>query len=158
VARQRGKITVVDSHGDLFRFRGITAATPNQPEAAATLGANLDDEADLDGGGTRLLEGLDERGVLITRGREGIALYERDAAPYKLPVAIDGESSVVDPAGAGDSVAAVFTLALAAGASMRQGAYLGNVVGGEVVRRFGTAALSQSELVAALRATQLPPP
>jgi rfaE bifunctional protein kinase chain/domain len=158
VARQRGINIVVDSHADLFRFRGVTAATPNQPEVEATLGETLDDEDRLDCGGARLREGMDAGGVLITRGREGVALYERDRPPYKLPVAMDGDSSVVDPTGAGDSVAAVFTLALAAGATMRQGAYLGNVIGGEAVRRFGTAALTQAELLAALRVTRLPPP
>ena len=157
-ARSRGLPIVVDSHGDLFRFRGITAATPNQPEAAATLGCDLVREDELDHGGALLLEGMDARAVLITRGSEGIALYEPRSEPYRLPVALDTGSVVIDPNGAGDTVAAIFTLVIASGGTMRQGAYLGNVAGGEVVRRLGPAALTQTELVSALRASPLPSP
>jgi rfaE bifunctional protein kinase chain/domain len=156
-ARERGIAIVVDSHGDLLRFQGVTAATPNQPEAEATLGEPLEDEASLDRGGARLLERMGAGGVLITRGSEGVALYERGRDPYRLPVAQDG-GFVVDPNGAGDTVAAVFTLALLAGGSMRQGAYMGNVAGGEVVRRLGAAALTPEELRAGLRGSRLPAP
>jgi rfaE bifunctional protein kinase chain/domain len=157
-ARRRGIDVVVDSHGDLFRFRGITAATPNQPEAAGTLRTEVRTEADLDAAGRALLEGMDAAGILITRGSEGIALYERGSQPYRLPVALASDSQVVDPTGAGDTVAAVFTLAVSVGAGMRTAAYLGNVAGGEVVRRLGAATLTRQELGAALRRTQLPPP
>jgi rfaE bifunctional protein kinase chain/domain len=157
-ARRRGVSVVVDSHGDLFRFRGITAATPNQPEAASTLRTTIRSEEDLDSAGEALLTGMDACGILITRGSEGIALYERDAAPYRLPVSIANDSEVVDPNGAGDTVAAVFTLALTGGAGMRTSAYLGNVAGGEVVRRLGAATLTRRELAAAVRRTHLTPP
>ena len=153
-ARKRGVIVTVDSHGDLFRFRGVTAATPNQPEAESTLGRPLRDSEALIEGGQALLDGMEAEGVLITRGSEGIALFQRGVEPYMLPISSD-EPEVVDPTGAGDTVSAVFTLAIAAGASMRTAAFLSNVAGGEVVRRVGAAALSIDELRAAVERTHL---
>jgi bifunctional ADP-heptose synthase (sugar kinase/adenylyltransferase) len=101
---------------------------------------------------------MDARAVLITRGSEGLALFERDRPTYILPKAVGDDSEVVDPAGAGDTVAAVFTLAIASGAPMRLAAYLADVAGGEAVRRLGTAALSRDDLTAALRRTHLAVP
>lgn len=154
-ARRRGVAVIVDSHGDLFRFKGVTAATPNQPEAALTLRQDIVTDQDLDDAGERLLAGMEAQAVLITRGSEGIALYERGREPYRLAIALADQADVVDPTGAGDTVAAVFTLAVCSGASMRQAAYLGNVAGGEVVRRLGAATLTRDELLAALTATNL---
>ncbi|MGI8826242.1 MAG: bifunctional heptose 7-phosphate kinase/heptose 1-phosphate adenyltransferase [Chloroflexota bacterium] len=158
VARRKGLTVTVDAHGDLLRFRGVTAATPNQPEAELTLGVRIMDDADLRDAGEELLRTMDARGVLITRGSEGIALFERDREPYILPISITDDSEVVDPTGAGDTVAAVFTLAIASGAPMRLAAYLGNVAGGEIVRRLGAAALTRQDLAAAMSRTHLAAP
>jgi rfaE bifunctional protein kinase chain/domain len=157
-ARKRDLKVIVDSHGDLFRFKGVTAATPNQPEAEGTLHRAIRSEADLEAAGAALLEGMGAEGVLVTRGSEGIALFERGRPVYKLPVSVADDHEVVDPNGAGDTVAAVFTLAISSGAGMRLAAYVGNVAGGEVVRRVGAATLTARELAAALRRTQLRPP
>lgn len=157
-AARNGKIVTVDSHGDLFRFHGVTAATPNQPEAEGTVGFPIASEEDLRRAGAQLLEGMDARGVLVTRGSEGIALFERGQEPYLLPISTPDSPEVVDPSGAGDTVSAVFTLAFAGGAGMRYGAFLANVAGGEVVRYAGTVGLTQSQLRAALRKTRLEPP
>jgi rfaE bifunctional protein kinase chain/domain len=156
-ARRRNLTVIVDSHADLFRFKGVTAATPNQPEAEGTLHREFRSERDLDEGGKALVEGMEAEGVLITRGSEGIALFERDRPPYRLPISIEPDS-VVDPTGAGDTVAAVFTLALASGAGMREAAYMGNIGGGEVVRKLGAAALTPGEMREALARTRLAPP
>jgi rfaE bifunctional protein kinase chain/domain len=157
-ARKRNLTVTVDSHGDLFRFKGVTAATPNQPEAEATLHTAIRDECDLEAAGRALVEGMDAQGVLITRGSEGLALFERDRPAYKLPVSVADDSEVVDPTGAGDTVAATFTLAIASGATMREAAYLSDIAGGEVVRKLGAATLTKKELAAALRRTRLPAP
>lgn len=157
-ARRHGLVVTVDSHGDLFRFRGVTAATPNQPEAESTLGRPLRTWDDLARGGEELLVGMEARGILITRGSEGLVLFEAGREPYTLPVSLKREAEVVDPTGAGDTVAATFTLALAAGASMRGAAFLANVAGGEVVRRVGAATLAPEELRQAVTATHLEPP
>lgn len=157
-ARRQGVVVTVDSHGNLFRFRGVTAATPNQPEAESTLGRPLRTWEELVRGGEELLGGMEAEGVLITRGSEGLVLFEREREPYSLSVSNSQEAEVVDPTGAGDTVAATFTLALAAGGSMRVAAFLGNVAGGAVVRRVGAATISPEELREAVAATHLPPP
>jgi len=157
-AREHGLRVIVDSRGDLFRFKQVTAATPNQPEAESTLQRSIKDESDLDAAGAALLEGMEAEAVLLTRGSEGIALFERDRPPYKAPISIANDNEVVDPTGAGDTVAAVFTLAIASGATMRQAAYLGNVAGGEVVRRLGAATLTVQELAGGVQRTRLQPP
>jgi rfaE bifunctional protein kinase chain/domain len=153
-----GKIVTVDSHGDLFRFHDVTAATPNQPEAELTVGFSISSQEDLCRAGRKLLTGMDAKGVLITRGSEGIALFEHGRAPYLLPVATPDTSQVVDPNGAGDTVSAVFTLALAGGASMRLAAYMSDIAGGEVVRHAGPVGLTPAQLRSALRRTHLSPP
>lgn len=157
-ARRRGLTVTVDSHGDLLRFRGVTAVTPNQPEAEGTLHTHITDLASLEEAGKALLEGMEAQGVLITRGSEGVALFERGNPPYVLPVSGDDGTQIVDPTGAGDTVAAVFTLALASGAPMRLGAFLGNLAGGEVVRKLGAATLTPRELLQAVQRTRLTPP
>lgn len=157
-ARRRNLTVTVDSHGDLFRFKGVTAATPNQPEAEATLHAVIRDDAGLEAAGQRLVAGMEAQGVLVTRGSEGVALFERGQPSYKLPISVADDSEVVDPTGAGDTVAATFTLAITSGASMRQAAYLGNIAGGEVVRKLGAATLTRKELASAVRRTRLPAP
>jgi rfaE bifunctional protein kinase chain/domain len=157
-AASSGIVVTVDSHGDLFRFHGVTAATPNQPEAEATVGFPISSEEDLCRAGERLLGGMEARGVLITRGSEGIALFERSREPYLLPVSTAHPLEVVDPNGAGDTVSAVFTLALAGRSDMREAAFLANVAGGEVVRHAGPVALTPAQLKAALRRTRLQGP
>lgn len=157
-AHQHGIPVIVDSHGDLFRFKGVTAATPNQPEAEATLHTTISDDADLEAAGAAILAGMEAEGIMITRGSEGIALFERERPAYTLPIAMRSESEVVDPTGAGDTVAAVFTLAVSSGASMRTAAYLGNVAGAEVVRKLGAATVTRDELSAAATRCHLPAP
>ncbi len=149
-ARELGKVVVVDSHGDLTRFQGATALTPNQPEAEATLGQRISDQASLERAGRELVDRTHAQGVLITRGSEGMSLFERGEAPLHLPAS--NHTEVFDPTGAGDTVAATFTLALTAGASMADAALLSNIAAGLVVRRLGCATNTPEELIAAVRA------
>jgi rfaE bifunctional protein kinase chain/domain len=144
-AIERGAVITVDSHGDLFRFHGVTAATPNQPEVESTVGHSLRSEDDLDSAARELLDRLGAASILVTRGSEGIALYEPGKPPRRFP-AVQSETQVVDPTGAGDTVAAVFTLAIAAGAAPIDAAALANVAGGIVVRRLGAATVGRKEL------------
>ena len=154
-ARQARLTVTVDSHGDLFRFKGVTAATPNQPEAESTLRTMIRSDEELESAGRALLEGMEAQGILITRGSQGVALFEQGKPVYRLPIALADESHVVDPTGAGDTVTAVFTLATASGAPMPFAAYLANVAGGEVVCRTGPATLTPQQLAAAARRTHL---
>ena len=150
LAREAGKIIIVDAHGDLDRFQGVTALTPNQPEAEATLGRRIHDRADLDSAGRELLERTHAQGLLITRGSEGMSLFERDQSPLHLPAFYQGE--VADPTGAGDTVAATFTLALTAGATQAESSLLANIAAGLVIQRLGNATNTPDELIAAVRA------
>lgn len=151
VARELNKVIVVDSHGSLFRFRGVTALTPNQPEAELTLGMTIRSQADLNEAGQRLLDGSHAQGVLITRGSEGMSLFEVGKSPLHLPLhRLPYSSEVVDTNGAGDTVAAAFTLALTAGASMVEAAYMANAAAALVVRRLGCASTTPEELMGAI--------
>lgn len=155
LARQAGAIVVADAHSDLLRFKGVTALTPNQPEAEATLGRSITSPAELDRAGADLLAGSEAEAVLMTRGREGMALYTHDSAPLHLPA--QPSSGVADPTGAGDTVAAVFTLGLAAGGSSREAAVLANLAAGVVVAKVGTATVSAGELLAVVDRWDSPP-
>ncbi len=147
LAHELKKVVVVDSHGSLFRFQGVTALTPNQPEAELTLGITITTEEELNEAGRRLLEGSQARGVLITRGSEGMSLFETGKAPLHIPIhRAEHSSEIVDTNGAGDTVAATFTLALTAGATMAEAAYLANAAAALVVRRLGCASNTPEEL------------
>jgi len=150
-ARDLNKVIVVDSHGSLFRFQGVTALTPNQPEAELTLKTTITTQAELEEAGQRLLHGSNARSVLITRGSEGMSLFEEGKPPTHFPIySLPNASEIVDTNGAGDTVAATFTLALTAGASMLEAAYLANAAAALVVRRLGAASNTVEELMSIL--------
>ncbi|CAA9249121.1 MAG: ADP-heptose synthase / D-glycero-beta-D-manno-heptose 7-phosphate kinase [uncultured Chloroflexi bacterium] len=146
-ALANGKTVTVDAHGDLFRFRGATLFTPNQPEAEATLGRRLGSRQELEAGGAELRERLGARAVLVTRGQEGMSLFQAGAGAVHVPA---HTAPAADPTGAGDTVAAAFTLAVCAGASLEDAALLANVAASVVVARVGTAVASDADLLAAL--------
>ncbi len=142
-----GKPVTLDSRYDLLTYPGVTAATPNEEEAAAAAGTSLwnGEEAKIGEVALTLQQGLDSEAVLITRGSRGMALLERDATePLLIPVY--GTDEVADVTGAGDTVIATFTLALAAQASFAEAAKLANYAGGIVVMKMGTATVSNEEL------------
>jgi rfaE bifunctional protein kinase chain/domain len=143
-ARGHGAVVAVDSRYDLPRFRGATAATPNEPEVEALAGAELGDERALEKAGRVVLERLDARYLLITRGSRGMALLEREGPVTFMP--IHGSDQIADVTGAGDTVISAFTVALAAGAGAVEAAWLANVAGGVVVMKRGTATVSPQEL------------
>ena len=143
-ARSKDVLIAVDSHGDLFRFRGATIATPNQPEAEATLGWQITDRQTLERAGRDLLDGMGATGILLTRGSEGMSLFERDEPAQHL--APSNLREVFDPTGAGDTTCAVFTLALLGGAPMIDAAMLSNLAAGEVVKKLGAATVTLEDL------------
>jgi len=150
-ARQLHKVVVADSHGSLFRFQGVTALTPNQPEAELALGMTISSQAELEEAGQRLLDGSHAQSVLITRGGEGMSLFEVNKPALHLPIhRLDHGIEVVDTNGAGDTVAATFTLALSAGASFAEAAYLANAAAALVVRRLGCASNTPEELMSTI--------
>lgn len=144
-ARRRRVPITVDSRHALTRFRGMTAVTPNEPEVEAALGITIGhDRKRLEAAGRTLLRRLQAQAVLITRGSDGMALFQPGLAPLHIP--IYGSDEVADVTGAGDTVIATFTLALASGATAEQAARLANYAGGIVVMKRGTATVSAAEL------------
>ena len=147
-AAQMGRTVTVDAHGNLDRFKGATLFTPNQPEAEATLGRALTSRDELERGGSELLARLGAHAVLVTRGQEGMSLFPAGEAPQHSGTF---ESNAVDPTGAGDTVAAAFTLAVVAGAALADAMTLANLAASIVVARVGTAVATADELRGAIR-------
>ena len=149
-ARRRRIPVTVDSRYGLLAFRGMTAVTPNEPEVEAALGIRIGhDRRRLAQAGRALLRKLGAKAVLITRGSDGMALFEPGREPLHVP--IHGTDEVADVTGAGDTVIATFTLALAAGATPAEASLLANYAGGIVVMKRGTATVSAEELRRAVR-------
>lgn len=148
LGRRRQVPVTVDSRYDLPRFKGATAATPNEPEVEALTGQELSDEPSVEKAGRAVLERLDARLLLLTRGSRGMALFEREGPVTFMP--IHGSDEIADVTGAGDTVISTFTVALSAGASPGEAAWLANVAGGVVVMKRGTATVTAQELAQSL--------
>jgi len=148
LARQTGAIVTVDSRYELPRFRGATAATPNEPEVESLTGMPVDDELTLEKASRQLLDRLETRYLLVTRGSRGLALTERDGEATLIPVF--GSDEIADVTGAGDTVISAFTVALAGSARPVEAAQLANIAGGIVVMKRGTATVDRRELLEAL--------
>jgi D-glycero-beta-D-manno-heptose-7-phosphate kinase len=142
---------LVDSRYALLRFRGMTTCTPNESEVEQLLGITIGENLRaLEKAGRELLSKTKAQAVLITRGSRGMALFERDRPTEHIP--ISGSDQIADVTGAGDTVIATMTLALAAGATFSEAAHLANYAGGIVVMKRGTATVSADELRHAVRA------
>jgi D-glycero-beta-D-manno-heptose-7-phosphate kinase len=141
---------LVDSRYALASFHGMTACTPNEAEVESLLGVRIGENLrTLEKAGRALLEETRSRAVLITRGSRGMALFEADRPTRHIP--IFGSDQIADVTGAGDTVIATMTLALAAGATFEEAARLANYAGGLVVMKRGTATVSADELRQAIR-------
>ncbi|HJZ11070.1 MAG TPA: PfkB family carbohydrate kinase [Acidobacteriota bacterium] len=146
--RRRQIPCFVDSRHNLGSYRGITAATPNEPEVESIIGKTLGADGLLQAG-NMLLDQLDSKAILITRGKSGMTLFTRNADPVSIP--IFGSSDIVDVTGAGDTVVGAFALAVCAGASFYDAARLANCAAGIVVMKRGAATVLPQELVDAIR-------
>jgi len=147
--RELGVPVVVDpKNGDYSQYRGATSLTPNQKEAAQACALVIGSDESLRRAGRTLLERTGAEAVLITRGEHGMALFQQDGAEHHLPTEA---TTVYDVTGAGDTVIAAYTTALAAGASFADAAFLSNHAAGIAVRELGTAAVTAGQLRRALR-------
>jgi rfaE bifunctional protein kinase chain/domain len=138
------KIVVADSRYANRDFSTITAITPNESEALAFGRDFLNGEDDIFTIGEQILEVLNLRGALVTRGNKGMILFERGRKPVEIPIV--GTEEIVDVSGAGDTVTATFALALSCGATFEQSANLANLAASVVVMKRGTATCSTAEL------------
>jgi len=144
--RKRRRVPVlIDSRYALTRYSRLTACTPNESEVEHALGVVIDDRPRvLERAGRTILERTRMDAVLITRGGRGMALFEPRKPTVHVP--IFGSDQIADVTGAGDTVMATMTLALAAGSTFEEAARLANYAGGLVVMKRGTATVTASEL------------
>jgi len=154
--QEKGKLEavpiVVDSRYRLMQYSGVTAATPNEPEVEEALGVRVgQDWNKVIAAGEQLMAGMKLQSLVITRGRDGMVAFDHKHKPVDIP--IFGSDQVADVTGAGDTVIAAFTAALAAGASTEEAAHLANYAGGIVVMKRGTATVSREELLHAIEQT-----
>ncbi|NJD05603.1 MAG: bifunctional D-glycero-beta-D-manno-heptose-7-phosphate kinase/D-glycero-beta-D-manno-heptose 1-phosphate adenylyltransferase HldE [Methylococcaceae bacterium] len=147
-AKFRGKTILVDPKGtDFDRYRYADLITPNLAEFEAVVGP-CRGEAEIEAAGARLIERLDLRALLVTRGEHGMTLLYRDGRSLHLPARA---KEVFDVTGAGDTVISTLATAMAAGVSLEDAVALANLAAGVVVGKLGTATVSSDELAAVLR-------
>jgi D-glycero-beta-D-manno-heptose-7-phosphate kinase len=145
--RRRIPVSVDPKESHIDAYQGVSILTPNQHEAGYVQGRRIVDEASLAEVGWGLRERLDAEAVLVTRGPEGMSLFEKGGRYTYLPTVA---REVYDVTGAGDTVVSVVALALAAGADYPTASYLSNHAAGVVIREIGTASCTPAQLDASL--------
>jgi rfaE bifunctional protein kinase chain/domain len=148
-AASRPPWVCADSRHRIDSFPGVDAATPNLQELQESAGRTLDEDRDVAAAAESLRQRIQARFILATRGSRGMTLVERDQDP--LHISVFGADEVADVTGAGDTVLAVLTAALAAGATPADATRLANYGGGIVVMKLGTATVAPEELRDAVR-------
>jgi D-glycero-beta-D-manno-heptose-7-phosphate kinase len=143
---------VLDSRYRLLQYSCVTAATPNEPEVEEALGLRIgQDWNKVVSAGEQIMSRMKLQSLLITRGRDGMVAFNHKLKPVDIPIV--GSDQVTDVTGAGDTVIASFTAALAAGATTEEAAQLANYAGGIVVMKRGTATVLRTELLQAIERT-----
>lgn len=148
-AREAGKFVMVDPKvKNFFFYKGATVVTPNTGEASSASRISIMDETSLNRAGRMLLNRLKCEALVITRGEDGMAIFE----PNRKPLLVSTKAKeVYDVTGAGDTVIATMALALGSGADIQKAAELANYAAGIVVGKVGTATVHQGELIEAMR-------
>jgi len=148
IAKKYRKIITVDPKETHFSYyRGVTTLTPNHHEAASAVGFKIKDEATLERAGRTLLKKLRSDSFIITRGENGMAIFQPGKKTVKIPTVA---REVFDVSGAGDTVISALTLALAVGANILEAALLSNIAAGIVVGKVGVAVTDREELLRGL--------
>ncbi|MBS0658517.1 MAG: D-glycero-beta-D-manno-heptose-7-phosphate kinase [Verrucomicrobia bacterium] len=153
LAQAAGKVLTVDPNpNNPLRWPGATAIKPNRSEAFAAAGraasepvTPVEEDAALAEVGAALMAKWNCPLLLVTLGEQGMMLFRREQPPFALPTRA---REVFDVSGAGDTVIALFTLCLAAGATPAEAAEMANHAAGVVVGKLGTATLTPDELLA----------
>ncbi len=154
VAAEKDLMVIVDAQGAFERFQNCTLMTPNQPDAEAYAGMQITSKASLEKLGQVLLAKSGVKALLVTRGGEGMVLFQQGKPMFEIPAF--NRSDVFDVTGAGDTVVATMSLALTSGASLEEAMALGNLAASIVVRKPGTAVTSQKEMLEHLEKLSLP--
>lgn len=148
ISKKHSIKVVVDAQRDLNRYVGAYSMTPNLPDTQKHVGFYLNNKEDFLRAGTKLLEQTQTENVLITCGADGMVVVERDNRYTHIPVF--NKSKVFDVTGAGDTVTATYSLALAIGAEPVYAAIIGNIAAGIVVKQFGCATTTVDEILDAI--------
>lgn len=139
------KTIIIDSRKNLPQFKGVTIATPNEPEIKKIFPMKkFYSEEEFLQAGHQLLERLEAKGIILKRGHEGMMIFQEGQAPVHLD--IHGSSDIVDVTGAGDTVISVLSLALATGSDLISAARLANIAAGFVVMKDGAYPIHSREL------------
>ena len=144
-AKKHKKIIIADVQKDMDSYKGVTGMTPNQPDTEKFVGFKIADEATLKKAGEKLISKAKSELMLITRGGDGMAIFSKNGKYSPIPVF--NKTEVFDVTGAGDTVVATFTLALAAGVSPKNAAIIGNLAASIVIRSFGCAVTGIREMI-----------
>ncbi len=147
-AKKYNKKVIVDAQKALDRYKGITSMTPNLPDTQKHVGFYLKNKEDFLKAGNILLEQSAAEAVLITCGADGMVVVEPDNRYTHIPVF--NKAEVFDVTGAGDTVTAVYTLALAIGAKPVYAAIIGNIAAGIVVKQYGCATTNINEILSSV--------
>lgn len=151
-AKKHNKIIVADIQKDMEKYKGVDAITPNQPDSEKQVGYFIKNEQDLIKAGKQLLNDLNLKKALITRGENGMALFEKQGSEIifnKIPAY--NKKEVFDVTGAGDTVVAAFTLALCAGLDAFDAMCIGNLAASIVIRYFGCHTITIEDLIEELK-------
>jgi D-beta-D-heptose 7-phosphate kinase/D-beta-D-heptose 1-phosphate adenosyltransferase len=148
-ARAHNKVVSVDPKETHFmNYREVSLITPNQYEAGGAVGMRIHDEESLREVGWKITRELGPDALLVTRGAEGMSLFQKDGTFDHFPTVA---RQVYDVTGAGDTVICAFTLALCSGAAMDEAAHIANHAAGIVIADLGTATVSREALKASFR-------
>ncbi len=148
-AKEAKKFILVDpKQKNVFFYKGATVITPNTAEASLASGIPITDLPSLRKAGRMLLQRLRCDVLVITRGEEGMAIFEPHQEPVLVPTV---GKEVFDVTGAGDTVIGTMALALGAGAKVIDAARLANYAAGIVVGKVGTATVNPKELMKTIK-------
>ena len=144
-ARKYNIKVVVDEQKELDRYKNITSMTPNLPDTQKHVGYFIKNKKDFLRAGNKLINDTNAESILITCGSDGMVVIEKNNKYYHIPVF--NKAEVFDVTGAGDTVTALYTLALAIGAEPVYAAVIGNIAAGIVIKQFGCATTSIDEIL-----------
>lgn len=148
IAQKHSKKVVVDAQRELNRYKGVYSMTPNLPDAQKHAGFYFKNKYDFIKAANMFIEQTGSENILITCGAEGMVLVEKNNQYTHIPVF--NKAEVFDVTGAGDTVTAIYTIALAIGAEPVYAAIIGNIAAGLVVKQFGCATTTIKEILDAV--------
>ncbi len=149
LAKSTGIIVTVDpKFNNFYSYKDVTVFKPNRKEAEDVLGMKIRTDEDIAAAGSRILEKLNSKYVLLTLGEGGIAVFEKGKKERRMPTKA---RKVADVSGAGDTVISTLTMALAAGADIIEASYLANYAGGIVCEEIGIVPIELDKLFNTVR-------